>query len=95
MFGGFRGLAKGIEILTNTAENMIRIAVIKVYLSQMSYLTKRILRFGASRFSKNWKQCLINVKLDRVFDKYEKNRRKEKQKLGQFYVSSRMYVKDP
>ena len=29
-FGGFRRLAKDFEILTNTAENMIRIAMIKV-----------------------------------------------------------------
>ena len=33
-FGGFRRLAKDYEILTNTAENMIRIAMIKVALAK-------------------------------------------------------------
>ena len=33
-FGGFRRLAKDFEILTNTAENMIRIAMIKVSLAK-------------------------------------------------------------
>ncbi len=32
-FGGFRRLSKDSEILTNTAENMIRIAMIKVTLA--------------------------------------------------------------
>ena len=33
-FGSFRGLAKDVEILTATAENMIRIAVLKLTLAK-------------------------------------------------------------